>query len=122
MAGGAQGVAGEQASEVDYFQFVAQVLGVGLEAQRAFFVVVEIGACREILREVGADAVATKIQVIDHRLTVFRGVLLRSQIRLKRQSGVVIAAHGDPQVRGELIADAGANGLPLVLGIGKMSG
>ena len=37
---------------------------------------VEIGAHRSILREVRTDAVAIKIEVIDHHLTVFRGILL----------------------------------------------
>jgi hypothetical protein len=32
LARGAEGVAGEQASEVDHFQFVAEVLSVGLKS------------------------------------------------------------------------------------------
>jgi hypothetical protein len=41
---GAEGVAGEQASEFDYFERIAQVRSVGLQAHRTLFPLVEIGA------------------------------------------------------------------------------
>jgi len=78
LARGAEGVAGEQSSEVDDFECVAEVLGVGLESQRAFFVLVEICAHRNILREIRIDATEIEVEVINHHLTVFRRVLLRS--------------------------------------------
>ena len=60
---------------------------------------IKIDSHRGILREVWQDAVAIKIEVINHHLAVFRGILLGCQIRLKRQSGVVVGAQGDPQTR-----------------------
>jgi hypothetical protein len=58
-------VAREQSSEIDQFKCVTQVCDVGLEAYRAFFMLVEVDAHRSILREVRIDAVAIKIEVIN---------------------------------------------------------
>ena len=78
LARGAECVAGEQASEIDNFEGVAQVRNVTLKAYRAFFVLVEICAHRNILREIRIDATEIEVEVINHHLTIFRRVLLRS--------------------------------------------
>src|ERR1700733_14956443 len=75
---GAKCVAGKQSSEVDDFKRIADVRDVGLEAYRAFFVLVEIDAHRSILREVRIDAAEIKVEVVNHHLAVLRGILLRS--------------------------------------------
>ena len=72
----AEGVAGEQSSEVDHFKRVAEVRNIALKAYRAFFPLEDIDAQRSILREVRADAAEIKVEVINHHLAVFRGILL----------------------------------------------
>jgi hypothetical protein len=57
---------------VDYFERIAQVRSVGLQAHRTLFPLVEIGAHRRILREIRMDAVANEIEVINHYLTYWR--------------------------------------------------
>jgi hypothetical protein len=120
LARWSDGVAREESSEIDQLKHVTQVRHVALKAYRAFFVPVKIKTDRNTLREVRKDAAAIKIQVVDDHLTVFRGILLLGQIRLKRQSGVVIGARRDPQARNDLITDACTHGIALVLGIWKM--
>ena len=112
------GVTGKESPEIDYFECVAQVLDVGLQVYRVFFVLVEIDAHRSIFREVRIDAAELKIEAINHRLTVFRGVKSWGFIRFEGQPGVVIASRRDPQAREDLIAEADAHRVPLVLRIG----
>ena len=78
MASRANRVAGEQSSEVDEFERVAHVCDIALKPRGEFFTLEEIGSHRKVLREVRADAAAIEIEVIDHRLTVFCRILLRS--------------------------------------------
>jgi hypothetical protein len=72
----AECVAGEQASEVDYFERITQVRSVGLQAHRTLFPLVKIGTHRSILREIRMDVVANEIEVINHYLPVLEGILL----------------------------------------------
>jgi len=109
------GVTGEQTAEVDKFERVTHVRDIALKLHSAISPLVDIGLHRSILREVGIDAVTSEIEVIDHYLTVRRGILLRSQIRLKWQSAVEVTTQGEPQPGRDLITPSCANGLPLVL-------
>src|SRR5271168_4773448 len=71
-------VAGEQSSEVDEFERIANVRDIGLKPHVEFFALVNIGSHRKILREVRADAVAIEIEVADYHFAVFCRILLGS--------------------------------------------
>ena len=121
-AGRGDGGGGEEAGEIEDVEAVVEILGVGLQAEGTVFFFVEFGAGREIERERGLDASIGDVNAVEHLRTVFRQGLIQISGKFEGQAAAVFCAGGEPHPLGQLIANAGAGGVALILGVGKMSG
>ena len=68
------------------------------------------------------DSTASKIDPVQDLLAVLRKHGVGIAIEFKRQPCVVLNATGDPHTREQLVAQASANRIALILRIGKMAG
>ena len=76
---------------------------------------------RGIHQERRPDAPAVEVAPIQNLLAVLPKHRSRIAIEVKRQPAVVLESTRDPEARLDLIANAAANGVALVLRIGKVA-
>jgi len=67
------------------------------------------------------DAATIKINTIEHLLAIFLEYRGGVAIEIKRQTSVILNAARDPEAPGDLIANAAANGVALILRIREMA-
>ena len=116
------GVAGEQAAKVDDVEDVVEVLSVNLKPHIQAFGFVDVGAGRRVDLKTRIDAATREVDAAEDLRPIFGQNRGRVAVELERQAGVVLNSAGDPEARHDLIAQAAANGVALVLGIGEVSG
>ncbi len=121
-AGRADGVAGEEAAEIDDVQAIVQVLAVGLKVEGQFVGLIKLSAERGVDSEGGLDASAVDVDAVDDGLAILGQRLLVGAIKIKGQATAIFGAGGNPHTRSELIANAGTGGVALILRVGKVSG
>ncbi len=83
---------------------------------------VDVGAGRGVDLERGIDAAAIEIDAIQDLLAVLGESGGRVAVELKWQAGVKLNSAGDPEARSDLIANACAKGVALILRIREMAG
>src|ERR1700685_1404032 len=120
-ARGANGVAGEEAAEVDDVKNIIKVLSVVLECDNHVVGLVNICARRGIDLERGIDSASGKVDAIQDLLAVFREHRGRIAVELEGEPGGVLNSARDPESRGELVANASTNRVALILRIGEMA-
>lgn len=111
----ADGVAGEQTTEVDDVQDVGEILSVDLKEHMQTVRLVNIRARRRIDLQGRVDTSAVKINPIQHLLAVFSQHRGRIAIELEWESGVVLNSPRDPEARCDLVTKASAHGVALIL-------
>jgi hypothetical protein len=82
---------------------------------------VQVGARRRVDLKSGIDAPARKVNSIDHLLAVFGEGLLFRTLEIEGQAGVILNSTCDPEAWRDLVTQASANRVALVLRIRKMA-
>jgi hypothetical protein len=112
---GADGVAGEQASEVDHVENVGEVLSVDLKQHVYAIGLVNVRAGGGTDLKARIDAAAGKVDAVQDLLAVFGEDRSRVAVEFEGKAGVVLNSACDPKARFHLIADTSANGVALIL-------
>ena len=102
----ADGVAGEQAAEIDELQHVGKILPVRLQANVQSLGPVHFAARGRADHQGRVNPAARKINAIEDCLAVFRQHLRRVSVKFEREAGTVLNSAGDPQARFQLISPA----------------
>ena len=118
----ADGVAREEPAEIDYVEDVGEVLSIDLKAHRHVVGFINLGGRRGIDLEGGIDAAAGKVDAIENRLPIFRENLRWIAVEFEGEAGVILNSACDPEARCQLVAKTSADGVALILRIGKMAG
>src|ERR1700727_779140 len=115
------GIAGEEAAEIDEVEGVGEVLPIDLELHGHALGLVDIDPRRRTEQQGGVDAPAGEINTVDHLLAVLlqRGLLVT--VELKRKPAAVLNSAGHPETWMHLIDPTRKQSITLVLGIGKVS-
>ena len=110
----------KETGEIDYVESIGQVERVGLNTDRTFFVLPQIGADRGIKGKRGPHAAAAEVDPIDDLAAVLGREEVYALIEgLERQTAVVGAAPGSPEAFRDLPAQQCARRIALVLGCGE---
>jgi hypothetical protein len=116
------GVAREETSEVDHIEDVRQILAVDLKLHLKTLRLVDIhaGGCIDLERRI--DAPAVKVDSSEDLRAIEGKRFGWVAAELERQASTVLNSASNPKTGLDLVAQAAANGVALVLGVREVTG
>lgn len=112
----ANGIAGEQATEVDDVQPIVEVVPVGLQAHLHTIRAVDLEPCGRAYSELRTNAATLEIDSADDSRSVLCESIGLLSCELKRKPGAIACSRGDPETPRKLITKTRSDRVALVLG------